>query len=101
MARAALSDHLTGGYVKSSKQGGGAVSYVVMGDSLHVPKTHRQQRLSSIKSLHLGLLVHAEHHCLFRWVQVEADNVSDLLDKEWVRGDFSMSSGDGAGVRMF
>jgi len=88
MAMPALSDYMTGGNVKSSKQGGSAMSDVVMGDSLHVPKTHRQQRLGLFKSLHLGLLVNAEHNCLVRWVQVEADDVPDLLDKEWICRDF-------------
>ena len=80
MSRLALRDHLTGGYVKSGKQGGGAVSDVVVGYSLHVSQAYRQQWLGSIESLHLGLLVDAEHHCLLRGVQVEADDVLDLLD---------------------
>jgi hypothetical protein len=96
VTRLALRDHLTGGYVKSGKQGGGAVSDVVVGDSLHVSQTQplrgslwlRQQWLGSIESLHLGLFVDAEHHCLFRWIQVEADDVPDLLDKEGICRDF-------------
>ncbi len=116
MARLALRDHLAGGYVKSSKQGGCAVSDVVVCDSLYIPKTQplrgsrwlRQHWLGSIESLHLGFLVHAEHHCLVRWVQVEADDVPDLLNKEWICRDFvavrlprsGTSSGDVAGERM-
>ena len=88
VTRLALRDHLTGGYVKSGKQGSGAVSDVVVGDSLHVSQTHRQQWLGSIESLHLGLLVDAEYHCLLRGVQVEADDVPDLLDKEGICRDF-------------
>ena len=68
VTRLALRDHLAGGHVKGSKQGGGAVSNVVMGDSLYVPKTQplrgsrwlRKQWLGSIEGLHLGLLVPAQ-----------------------------------------
>jgi hypothetical protein len=88
VTRFALRDHLAGDYVKSGKQDSSAVSDVVVSDSLHVSQTHRQQWLDSIESLHLGLLVDAEHHCLLRVVQVEADEVPDLLDKEGICRDF-------------
>ena len=96
MTRLALLDHLSGPYVKSGKQGGGAVSDVVVGDSLHVSQTQplrgsrwlRQQWLGSIEILYLGLLVDAEQHCLLRGVRVEADDVPDLLDIEGIYRDF-------------
>ena len=64
------------------------MSDVVVGDSLGVPKTHREQWLGSIEGLHLCLLVHAEHHCLVRWIQIGADDIPHLLDKERIRRDF-------------
>ncbi len=88
VTRLALRDHLTGGYVKSGKQGSGAVSDVVMADSLHVSQTQRQQWLGSIESLHPGLLVDAEHYFHLRGVQVEADDVPAFLDKEGICRDF-------------
>jgi hypothetical protein len=61
-----------------------------VGDSLHVSHAQplrgsrwlRQHWLSAIKSLHLGFLVHAQHHCFVRGIQEKADDISDLLDKE-------------------
>ena len=87
VTRLALRDHLTGRYVKSGKQGGGPVSDVVVGDSLHVSQAHRQQWLGSIESLHLGLLVDAKHLGLVRWVKVETDDVADLQSKERIGGE--------------
>jgi len=84
VARLALGAHLASGDVQGDQQGGSAVADVVVGHSLHPAQPHRQQGLGSIESLHLGFLVHAEHHRLVRWVQVEVDDVADLLDKEWV-----------------
>ena len=78
----ALGDHRTGGHVQGGKQCGGAVADVVVGDSLDVAQTHRQQRLGVIEGLDLRFLVNAEHNCLIGWVELEPDDVSCLLDKK-------------------
>ena len=82
VAGLALSDHGTGGHIQRGEQRGGAVADVVMGDALHVAQAHRQQRLGPVQCLDLRLLVNAEHDSVFGWVQVKADDVADLLDKE-------------------
>ena len=64
--------------------------YIVMGDSLHVSQPHRQHWLSAIKSLHLSFLVNAQHHCFVRGIEVEADDISDLLDKERISRDLEV-----------
>lgn len=38
----------------------------------------------AVQGLDLGLLVHAEHECPLRRVEVELDDVVDLLDEEEV-----------------
>lgn len=83
----ALGDHLAGGDIQRSKQGGGAVADVVMGDVLHVAQAHRQQRLGAVQCLDLRLLVNAEHHRLVGRVQLQAHDACDLLDKERIGGD--------------
>lgn len=57
-----------------------------MGDSLDVPQAHWQQGLGTVQSLDLGLLIDAEHHRLVGWVQVKANDVPHLFDKERIGG---------------
>ena len=83
----ALGDHRTSGHVQGGKKCGGAVADVVVGDTLDVAQTHRQQRLGAIESLDLRFLVNAEHNCLVGRVEVEPDDVSYLLDKEGIVGE--------------
>jgi hypothetical protein len=47
---------------------------------------HRQHRLGSVESLHLGFLVHAQHHRPFGRVVVQADHVDHLLHEQRVGG---------------
>ena len=58
-----------------------------MGDTLDVAQTHWQQRLGAVEGLDLGFLVNAEHNRLMGRVEVEADDVSSLLDKERIVGE--------------
>ena len=60
---------------------------VVVGDTFDVAQTHRQQRLGAIESLDLRFLVNAKHNCLIGRVEVEADDVSYLLDEEGIVGE--------------
>ena len=61
-----------------------------MGDALDVPQAHGKQRLSPVQSLDLGLLVDAEHHRLIGRIQVQANDVADLFDKERVSGELEV-----------
>ena len=40
-----------------------------------------------LQGLDLALLVNAQHHGMVGWVEVEADDVADLLDKEGIGGE--------------
>ena len=79
-----------------------------MGDTLDVVQTHRQQRLGAIEGLDLRFLVNAEHNCLIGRIEVEADDVSHLFDKEGIVGELvavrlprsgTISGGGAAGRR--
>ena len=54
------------------------------------PKTHGQQGLGAVQSLDLGLLIDAEHYRLVGRIQVQADDVADLFDKERVCGELEV-----------
>lgn len=58
VAGLAMGPYLAGCHIQG-KQSGSAVADVVMCDALHMVQSHRQQRLSPIQSLDLGLLVEA------------------------------------------
>ncbi len=87
VAGLALGDPLPSGHVQSGKQGGGSVADGVVGDAFHVAKTHGQQGLGAVQSLDLGLLIDAVHHRLVGRIQVQADDVANLFDKERVGGE--------------
>ena len=92
VAMAALADgqDLAGGDVQGGKEGRGAVAHVVVRDAFDVADAHRQQRLGSVQSLDLALLVDAEHHGLVRRVQIESDDVADLLHEERIGGELEV-----------
>lgn len=83
----AFGDHRTGGHIQGCKQGGGAVADVVMRHTLHVAQSHGQQRLRPVQSLNLRLLVYAEHDSVLGWIEIQADDVANLLDKERIGGE--------------
>ena len=51
-----------------------------MGAPLGHAGQHRQDRLGPVQRLDLRLLVHAQHQRPLRWVQVQPDDVTDLVD---------------------
>jgi hypothetical protein len=61
---------------------------VVVGSAFDLARTHRQEGLGPVERLDLGLLIDAEHHCPFRRVEIEADNVPHLLDEQRVSREF-------------
>ena len=83
----ALGDYLASGHVQGREQGGGAVAYVVIHQTLDVGQAQplrgsrwlRQKGLGPIQGLDLHLLVDAKHHRLVRRIQVQPNDVADLL----------------------
>ena len=103
----ALGDHRTGGHVQDGQKCGGAVTDGVVGDTLDVAQTHRQQRLGAIAGLVLRFLVNAEQNCLIGREEVEPYDVSQRLAQERIVAElvaFRLArggtfSGDGAAER--
>ena len=67
--------------------GAGGVADVVMSDALQVAQAHGRQGLRPVQGLDLRLLVDAEHHPLVQRIQIEADDVPELFDKEGIGGE--------------
>ena len=80
-----LGDDLAGGDVQGGVQVGGAVAgrraWPARG-----PWQQWQDRGGTVQRLHLGLLVHAQHHRRLGRVQVQADDVADLVDELRIGG---------------
>src|SRR5215469_9157343 len=58
-----------------------------MSNALDVAQPHGQHGLGAVQGLNLALFIDAEHQSVIRWVQVEADDVTHLLDKERIGGE--------------
>ena len=84
---------LAGGGVEGGEQAGDSVPGVVVSVPLGDARAQRQDRLGALQRLALGLLIHAQHHCVVGRVQVQADDVFDLVSSSgsvenlnpWVR----------------
>jgi len=68
-------------FTSNAAKRGRAVAFVVMGVSLGLAWAHRQQRLRAIQRLDLAFLVDTQHQSTLGRIEVEADNVSYLLDE--------------------
>src|SRR5271169_58675 len=77
-----LSDHAPRGDIQRREQTRRAVALVVMGAPLGQARGKRQDRLGAIQGLDLALLIHAQHHRLGRRIQIQADEVAHLVDKQ-------------------
>lgn len=71
----AASDDLTVGCIQRSKERGGSIALVVMGQRLAPPFLKRKARLSAVQCLNLTLLIAREHDGMLRRVEVEAHDV--------------------------
>ena len=72
--------------IERREQRGGAVPHVIMGATLGLPRTHRQQWLRAIQGLHLRLLVHAQDDCPLRRVEIQPNDVTHLVDELRIGG---------------
>ncbi len=79
VARQALADHLAGKDVERGKQGGGAVTLVVVGHRLAAALDHRERGLGPVEGLHRRLLVRAQHDRPLGRVQIQTDDVDELV----------------------
>ena len=88
MSGVELRDHGAVGDVECREQVDHAVTGVVVGPSLGHARHHRQYWLGTIQRLDLALFVDAQYDGLLRRIVVEADNIDDLLDEQWIAGQF-------------
>jgi hypothetical protein len=79
-----LTEHSAGLEIERGKQGGGAVTPVVVGATFGLPGAHGQQRLTAVERLNLRLLINTQNQRLVRRVQIQTDNVAHLFDKQRV-----------------
>ncbi len=84
----AYADDRTGQHVQRGEQRGRAVALVVMGHRAVTARLHRQARLRTVQGLNLALLVHAQHDCLVRRVQVQPHDVRQFFDRPTKRFTF-------------
>jgi hypothetical protein len=77
----ALANDLAIEHVEGGEQRGGAVALVIVGHRLRPSLLQRQSRLRAVQSLHLALLIAAEHQRVFGRRQVQADDVFEFFDK--------------------
>src|SRR5579863_960410 len=66
------------------------MTFIIVGHSLDVPQTHWKHRLSTIQGLNLAFFIDTQNHRFIRGIQVKPNDITDLLDKEWIRRQFEM-----------
>src|SRR6266851_10431188 len=76
--------------VQRRKQRGRPVASVIMRHALDVAESHRQHRLGAFERLNLTLFIHAQNHCIFRWIQVQPYNIPYFLYKKWIGRELEM-----------
>src|SRR5579859_862781 len=88
VATMGLADDRAGGHVESGEKRGGAVTTVVVSPTLSDSRGQRQDRLSSVQSLDLALLIDAKDQCPIGRIQIQADDIADLFDELGIVGEF-------------
>lgn len=83
-----LADHATARHLQRCEKSGRAVADVVVRALLGHAEAHRQNRLRPVQRPDLRLLVGTKDQGSFRRVQVQARDVTDLLDEERIFGEF-------------
>ena len=65
---------------------------VIVRPALDLPWAHGKKGLRPIKGLDLRFLVDAQHQGSIGWVQIQADNVTDLLNEQGIGGELIQSA---------
>ena len=71
----------------SAAQGGGAVGFVIMGDTLNIAEPDGQHRLGAFQRLDLALFIRRRKRVPVRWIEIQADSAAQLLDEEGIGGN--------------
>jgi hypothetical protein len=91
MTRLALGDDLASGGIQRGEQRRGAVSDVIMGDTLDLTEPHWQQRLRARQRPTRALLIDTQHQCVGRRAQIQAT----------MSRTFSMKNGSLDSLKLF
>src|SRR2546426_4059514 len=84
MTRHTRSDHGPVQNVEGGKESGGPVSLIVVRHGAATPLLHWQPWLRSFQSLNLTLLIHTQHQCFMRWIQVQAHHIVEFFDELFI-----------------
>src|SRR5450756_1036003 len=76
--------------VESSEQRGRTMAFVVMGHRSSTARQHRQTRLGAVERLDLALLIDRENDGMGWWIDIEAYNIAQLVDKLRVGGELEL-----------
>ena len=95
VARVAASRHLAGGNVESCEERRRAVANIVVAAPFDLAGSHGQQRLGPVQCLDLTLLIDAQDHCFFGWMQVETNDVGDLVHEVGIRAELEAAGAMG------
>ena len=60
---------------------------IIMGHAFDITQPHGQHGLGAVEGLNLALFIDAEHQRMIGRMQIQADNVAHLLDKERIGGE--------------
>ncbi len=79
MPRIALPNYFSFHHIERSKEGGGAIAFVIVSERAASPALQRQSGLSAIQRLNLALLIDAKDDGILRWSQIHADDIRELF----------------------
>ena len=82
-----LAQHFAGGGVQRRKQAQRAVALVFEAVALGTPGRQWQHSVLAVERLDRGLLIHAEHRCMGRRIQVQPDDIGSC-GRRCERADF-------------
>jgi len=79
-------EHGSSSDAQSREQSGRAMADIIMSHTLDISPAHGQDGLGAVQGLNLAFFIDTEHEGVIGWVQVQADNVAHLFDKERIGG---------------
>ena len=75
-------------HVEGGEERRGSMPLIIVGASLDLPRTHRQERLRPVERLNLAFFIDAQHEGALGWRQVKPDDVGELLHELAIAREF-------------
>ena len=76
--------------VEGGEQRGRSVALVVVGHCPGATPLHRQTGLGAVERLDLALLIDREDNRMGWWIDIEADDIAQFVDKLWIGGELEV-----------